>query len=223
MVEITEAEETQPLMSQKQQSSPITKRVTTKVPEIMIHLYKSGKGPIDIFTSSLGGWERDQLEVGDILDKYGLKSLYALIKLKRLERAADVVFITIDLPNAKDVKFKLEPEGKFYFSATAGADNVPYEIDVNLYDKVDVNVREEVERWLEKYCLPYKERRKQMVEQAFEARWKDSGFCETDMDFSDIDFSNLNMGGGDGFDAEGDEHDMTVSHSRRGDGRGSYR
>ncbi|GJX56892.1 leucine-rich repeat-containing protein [Tanacetum coccineum] len=42
-------------------------------------------------------------------------------------------------PDAKDVKLKLEPEGKFSFSATAGADNVPYEIDVNLHDKVDVN------------------------------------------------------------------------------------
>ncbi|GJT61659.1 leucine-rich repeat-containing protein [Tanacetum coccineum] len=42
-------------------------------------------------------------------------------------------------PDAKDVKLKLEPEGKFSFSAIAGADNVPYEIDVNLHDKVDVN------------------------------------------------------------------------------------
>lgn len=51
-----------------------------------------------------------------------------------------MVFMTIDLPDAKDVKLKLEPEGKFYFSATSGADNIPYEIDINLYDKVDVNV-----------------------------------------------------------------------------------
>ncbi|GKE29966.1 hypothetical protein Tco_1445350 [Tanacetum coccineum] len=83
MVEITEAEETQPLISEKKSSSPTTKRVTTKVPEITIHLYKSGKGPIDIFTSSLGRWERDQFEVGDILDKYGLKSLYAFNKSER--------------------------------------------------------------------------------------------------------------------------------------------
>ncbi|GKA79772.1 hypothetical protein Tco_0786368, partial [Tanacetum coccineum] len=41
------------------------------------------KGPIDIFTSSLGGWERDQLEVGDILEKYGLKSLYAFNKSEK--------------------------------------------------------------------------------------------------------------------------------------------
>ncbi|GJZ39497.1 HSP20-like chaperone, partial [Tanacetum coccineum] len=60
------------------------------------------------------------------------------LALKWAQRA-DVLFITIDLPDAKDVKLKLEPEGKLYFSATAGADNVPYEIDVNLHDKVDVN------------------------------------------------------------------------------------
>ncbi|GJR30661.1 zf-CCHC domain-containing protein [Tanacetum coccineum] len=108
---------------------------------------------------------------------HGLSELWTFVSrhptLKWAQRAADVVFITIDLPNAKDGR----------------ADNVPYEIDVNLYDKVDVNVREEVERWLEKYCLPYKERRKQMVEQAFEARWKDSGFCEMIWTFSEIDFS----------------------------------
>lgn len=38
------------------------------------------------------------------------------------------------------MKLKLEPEGKFYFSATSGAENIPYEIDINLYDKVDMNV-----------------------------------------------------------------------------------
>ncbi|KAJ8541459.1 hypothetical protein K7X08_002275 [Anisodus acutangulus] len=49
-----------------------TKSVRTKV-----HLYKQGKGPIDQFTSSLGGWDQDQLEVRDILDKYEFKSVFA--------------------------------------------------------------------------------------------------------------------------------------------------
>ena len=39
------------------------------------------------------------------------------------------------------MKLKLEPEGKFYFSATAGAEKTPYEVDFDLFDKVDVNVR----------------------------------------------------------------------------------
>ncbi|KAF2297498.1 hypothetical protein GH714_024408 [Hevea brasiliensis] len=49
----------------------------TKVPEVEIHLYRQGKGPIDVFKSSLGGWDQDLLEVRDILDKYGFKSVYA--------------------------------------------------------------------------------------------------------------------------------------------------
>lgn len=53
------------------------KYVRTKVPEVEIHLYRQGKGPIAIFKSTLGGWDQDQIEVRDILDKYGLKSIYA--------------------------------------------------------------------------------------------------------------------------------------------------
>lgn len=50
------------------------------------------------------------------------------------------MFITVELPDAKNVKQKLEPEGKFSFSATAGADNVPYEVVLDLFDKIDVDV-----------------------------------------------------------------------------------
>lgn len=57
--------------------NPRTKSVRTKVPEVEINLYRSGKGPIEVFKSSLGGWDQDQLEVRDILDKYGFKAIYA--------------------------------------------------------------------------------------------------------------------------------------------------
>lgn len=46
-------------------------------PEVEIHLFRRGTGPIDVFRSKLGGWEQDRLEVQDILDKYGFKSLFA--------------------------------------------------------------------------------------------------------------------------------------------------
>ncbi|XP_050367057.1 uncharacterized protein LOC126785413 isoform X2 [Argentina anserina] len=52
-------------------------RLKTKVAEVEVRLYRQGKGPIDSFKSSLGGWDQNQLEVRDILDKYGFKSLYA--------------------------------------------------------------------------------------------------------------------------------------------------
>ncbi|XVF29895.1 hypothetical protein REPUB_Repub16aG0009800 [Reevesia pubescens] len=57
------------------QSNPRT--VKTKVPEVEIRLYRGGKGPVDVFKSNLGGWEQDQLEVREILEKYGFKSIYA--------------------------------------------------------------------------------------------------------------------------------------------------
>uniref|UniRef100_A0A2P2QBR1 Uncharacterized protein n=1 Tax=Rhizophora mucronata TaxID=61149 RepID=A0A2P2QBR1_RHIMU len=70
--EIREIEETNTDLD-----NPNPRIVRTKVPEVEIHLYRRGKGPIDVFKSSLGGWDQDQLEVRYILDKYGFKSIYA--------------------------------------------------------------------------------------------------------------------------------------------------
>lgn len=53
---------------------------------------------------------------------------------------SDRLYITVDLPDAQDVKLKLDPEGKFLFSATSGADKIPYEVDIDLFDRVDVDV-----------------------------------------------------------------------------------
>ncbi|RXI02585.1 hypothetical protein DVH24_002663 [Malus domestica] len=50
----------------------------------------------------------------------------------------DKVFITVLLPDAKDAKVKLEPEGVFSFSASAGAENHQYELKLDLFDKVNV-------------------------------------------------------------------------------------
>ncbi|GAB2209524.1 hypothetical protein Drorol1_Dr00026742, partial [Drosera rotundifolia] len=47
------------------------------VPSVEIHLYKEGKGPMAVFKAELGGWEQDQLEVREILEKYGLNRIYA--------------------------------------------------------------------------------------------------------------------------------------------------
>nr|CAD1817365.1 unnamed protein product [Ananas comosus var. bracteatus] len=54
--------------------------------------------------------------------------------LKWAQRS-DKLYLTIDLPDAKDVKLNLEPEGKFTFSATK--DGALYELDIELFDKVD--------------------------------------------------------------------------------------
>ena len=53
---------------------------------------------------------------------------------------SDKVYLTIELPDAKNPKVKIEPEGKFEFSATVGAENVVYEFELHLFDKVNVEV-----------------------------------------------------------------------------------
>ncbi|XP_044502670.1 uncharacterized protein OsI_027940-like isoform X6 [Mangifera indica] len=50
----------------------------------------------------------------------------------------DKVFITVLLPDSKNAKVNLEPEGVFTFSASAGAENNLYEIKLELFDKVNV-------------------------------------------------------------------------------------
>lgn len=57
--------------------NPSPKTVRTEVPQVEIHLYRRGKGPIDVFKLDLGGWEQDQLDIRNILDKYGFKSVFA--------------------------------------------------------------------------------------------------------------------------------------------------
>ncbi|XP_073110945.1 uncharacterized protein [Elaeis guineensis] len=46
-------------------------------PWVEVHLFRRGRGPIDIFRSSLGGRDQDRLEVRSILARYRLKSVFA--------------------------------------------------------------------------------------------------------------------------------------------------
>ncbi|XP_059294987.1 uncharacterized protein Os08g0359500 isoform X1 [Lycium ferocissimum] len=50
----------------------------------------------------------------------------------------DVVYLTVMLPDAKDPKVDLQPEGVFNFSATGGAGDRLYELKLELQDKVNV-------------------------------------------------------------------------------------
>ncbi|KAK2976246.1 hypothetical protein RJ640_021957 [Escallonia rubra] len=69
-------DESAPLLS-GQKSAARARSVRTKVPEVEVHLFRRGEGPIEVFKLDLGGWDQDQLEVRDILEKYGFKSIYA--------------------------------------------------------------------------------------------------------------------------------------------------
>ena len=60
-------------------------------------------------------------------------------EVKWAERS-DKVYLTVLLPDAKNVKVNLEPDGIFTFSATAGVENSLYELKLDLHDKVNVEV-----------------------------------------------------------------------------------
>ncbi|CAN4116394.1 unnamed protein product [Withania somnifera] len=144
---------------------------------------------------------------------------------------SDKLFVTVELPDAKNVKLKLEPEGKFFFSATAGADNVPYEVDLDLFDKVNVDeskssstsrnivylVKKAEDKWWSR--LIKQEGLRPMFLKVDWDKWVDEdeedGKPEPDMDFGGLDFSNLNMGEGgpSDFDAdvpEGEDDDSSA-------------
>ncbi|WJX71167.1 prostaglandin-E synthase [Trifolium repens] len=142
---------------------------------------------------------------------------------------SDELYLTVDLPDAQDVKVKLEPEGKFYFSATAGAEKIPYEIDIDLFDNIDVN-NSKVSPSSRHICYLVKKAEDKWWDRLLKQGGKSPSFLKvdwdkwvdededndqaakpgSDMDFGDIDFSKLNMGGGGGdldFGAAGDDDD----------------
>lgn len=49
-----------------------------------------------------------------------------------------MVYLTVQLPDAKSSKVNLDPEGIFTFSATAGPESHAYELKLELFDKVNV-------------------------------------------------------------------------------------
>ncbi|KAI9112690.1 hypothetical protein K1719_016356 [Acacia pycnantha] len=130
---------------------------------------------------------------------------------------SDRVYITVELPDAQDVKLTLEPEGKFYFSATAGATKAPYEIDLDLFDKVNVEeskasvgsrnicylVQKAEEKWWDRLL---KQGGKPPIflkvdwdKWVDEDEEQDTGLgADNNMDFGGLDFSKMGMGGGEG-------------------------
>lgn len=133
---------------------------------------------------------------------------------------SDKLFITVELPDAKNVKHKLEPEGKFLFSATAGVDDTPYEVEFNLFDKVDVN-ESKISATSRNICYLVKKAENKWWSRLLKHSGKPPVFLKvdwdkwvdedeqdekvgSDMDFGDFDFSKLNMGGGGGGDFDAD-------------------
>ncbi|XP_009115602.1 co-chaperone protein p23-1 [Brassica rapa] len=125
---------------------------------------------------------------------------------------SDWVYITVELPDAEDVKLKLEPEGKLFFSATSGASKTLYEVDLDLLDSVDVNeskvnvssrsvfylVKKAESKWWNR--LTKQEGKHPLYLKVDWDKWVDEDEDdedkggEGDMDFGDFDFNGLNMG-----------------------------
>lgn len=53
----------------------------------------------------------------------------------------DKVYITVQLADSKNAKVDLTPDGIFTFSGSAGAEDHQYELKLELFDKVNVEVR----------------------------------------------------------------------------------
>lgn len=54
---------------------------------------------------------------------------------------ADKVYITVQLADSKNSKVDVTPGGVFTFSGSAGAEDRQYELKLELFDKVNVEVR----------------------------------------------------------------------------------
>lgn len=57
-------------------------------PEVEVQLFWRGRGPVAVFRSPLGGYTQDQLEVGDILEQHGLKSVFVFHPASRTRGVA---------------------------------------------------------------------------------------------------------------------------------------
>ncbi|KAL2334991.1 hypothetical protein Fmac_016204 [Flemingia macrophylla] len=175
-------------------------------------------------------WNRDipheahHVAIMDALAKNSCLSRHPPVKWAQ---RSHVLCITIDLADAKDVKLKLKPEGKFYFSATAGAEKIHYELDIDLLDNIDVNnskagagsrnicclMKKAKNNWW--YTLLKKSREPYYLRNDW-GKWVDKDETAYEMDFGDIDFSMLNMGGGEGLDFDAAGNDDDDERHRRG-------
>ncbi|XVF72611.1 hypothetical protein PTKIN_Ptkin12aG0134600 [Pterospermum kingtungense] len=158
-------------------------------------------------------------------------------EVKWAERA-DKVYLTVLLPDSKNAKVNLEPEGVFTFSATAGADNKLYELKLDLHDKVKVEeskinvgvrsifcILEKAEKGWWKKLLRGDGKTPHYIKVDWD-KWvdedEDTGGLG-DIDLGGMDFSNFGDMGGmpdvDDFAEESDDDEFEVSKPAIQDGK----
>ncbi|CAN6325063.1 unnamed protein product, partial [Urochloa humidicola] len=143
---------------------------------------------------------------------------------------SDRVFLTIELPDAKDVKLNLKPEGHFNFSAN-GSDDLPYEFDLELFDAVNVEeskaavaprticylIKKAESKWWPR--LLKKEGKPPVFLKVDWDKWQDEDDEDVGFnDFGDMDFSKLDMGGADDDDDIEDDEDEVVESANKDEG-----
>ncbi|KAI3921825.1 hypothetical protein MKX01_005514, partial [Papaver californicum] len=117
-----------------------------------------------------------------------------------MAQRSEKIFINVDLPDANDVKLKLEPQGRFVFLATK--DGIPYEVDIELYDKINVEeskvnndvriivyvIKKAESKWWSR-LLKQKGKPPVFLRVDWD-KWivEDDEKEKTDMDFNDVDF-----------------------------------
>ncbi|KAB5568444.1 hypothetical protein DKX38_002237 [Salix brachista] len=182
----------------------------------------AGSGILDYFLKQ-ACWENEIVR-HDFAELYVDWSMVEIVRLLltlrrhpsvKWAQRSDNLFITVQLPDAQDVKLKLEPEGKFFFSATSGADKIPYEIELELFDKIIVEdsktsigsrsihyiVKKAENKWWGRLI---KQTGKPPVFLTVDwDKWidEDEEFTRApEMGDTGFDFPGMNLGGGGGFD-----------------------
>jgi prostaglandin-E synthase len=133
---------------------------------------------------------------------------------------SDKVYLTIELPDAKDVKLNLKPDGHFNFSAK-GSDGMQYELDLELFGAVNAEeskaavaprticylVKKAESNWWPR--LLKKEGKPPVFLKVDWDKWQDEDDEDAELgdDFGGMDFSKLNMGGVDRDDFEDEDED----------------
>lgn len=143
---------------------------------------------------------------------------------------SDRVFLTIELPDAKDVKLNLKSEGHFNFSAK-GSDDLPYEFDIELFDAVNVEeskaavaprticylIKKAKSGWWPR--LLKQEGKPPVFLKVDWDKWQDEDDEDAGFnDFGGMDFSKLDIGGADDDDIGDDEDDVVESANKDEEG-----
>ncbi|XP_044956195.1 uncharacterized protein Os08g0359500 [Hordeum vulgare subsp. vulgare] len=134
----------------------------------------------------------------------------------RWAQRIDKVYITVQLPDAKDAKVNLEPDGVFSFFATAGTDGNSYESKLDLNDKVNVEASKVSVGVRSIFCILEKAEAKwwnKLVRDDQKAphfvkvdwdKWVDEDDDGADVNVDGMDFSNMGgMGGMPGMEGLG--------------------